>query len=399
MTTPHNRSPEQILPELVKRLIEVGLRPQMIAIIKGKLALNIKREFLTISPAARDQAYKAVQSDYRGPTLKLVEKLVKHLRDALELEAKSDEARRGWRGPPGGSRGTWTKYPRELQPPDGPQDGPETAEEFLAYYEDFLGKNLGQCRFSDELKQSLAERAEKMKKELEMHYGLTAKEVANLTKVSFYDIFFLCDNSGSMMLGDRIDALNKTIQSITFWATMIEPSGVSLRFLNEDDDDNGKFDNLTDHEKLRDQIAAVDFTGDTKLGTMLRKKVIRPLQDRAKTAGQGIKPRIIIIITDGAPTENENRMAEVIYKAKTDADGLAGKFGPAVTIFLVAMVGNDKKAVAFIKKLVKNTKLSSMVYTFTEPLDEVLEVLVQQAGNTAYKTLVCSILTICFDCS
>lgn len=123
MPEPHNRSPDQILPGLVKRLIAVGLRPQMITIIKGKLALNIKREFLTLSPVARDQAYKAVQSDYKGPTLKLVEKLVKHLRDALELEAKSDEARRGWRGPPGGPRGTWTKYPRDLQPPDGPQDG------------------------------------------------------------------------------------------------------------------------------------------------------------------------------------------------------------------------------------------------------------------------------------
>lgn len=42
------------------------------------------------------------------------------------------------------------------------------------------------------MKQSLADRAEKVKKELEMNYGLTAKEVANLTKVSFYDIFFLC---------------------------------------------------------------------------------------------------------------------------------------------------------------------------------------------------------------
>jgi hypothetical protein len=92
-------------------------------------------------------------------------------------------------------------------------------------------------------------------------------------------------------------------------------------------------------------------------------------------------------------------MAEVIYKAKTDADGLAGRFGPAVTIFLVAMVGKDKKAVDFLKKLVKNPKLSSMVYTFTEPLDEVLELLVKQAGNTAYKTLVCSIHTISSGCS
>ncbi|GES66440.1 hypothetical protein ATETN484_0015000600 [Aspergillus terreus] len=341
---PHNRSPEQIFPDLVKRLIEVGLRPQMITIVKGKLALNIKREFLTLSPVARDQAYKAVQSDYREPTLKLVEKLVKHLRDVLELEAKSNEARRGWRGPPGGPRGTWTKYSQELQPPDGPQDGPETAQEFLAYYEDFLSKNFGQFRFSDELKQSLAERAVKVKKELETNYGLTAKEVANLTKVSFYDIFFLCDDSTSMQMGDRIDALNETLQSITFWATMIEPSGVSLRFLNYDDDDNGDFDNFTDLGKLRDQIT---------------------------------KPT----------REKENRMADVIRKAKTDADGLAGKFGPAVTIFLVAMVGKDKEAVGFLRELKGNPTLSSMVYTFTEPLDEVLEVLAKQAGHTAYKTL------------
>jgi hypothetical protein len=66
---------------------------------------------------------------------------------------------------------------------------------------------------------------------------------------------------------------------------------------------------------------------------------------------------------------------------------------------LVAIIGKDKEAVDFLKKLVKNTKLSSMVYTFTEPLDEVLELLVKQAGNTAYKTLVCSVLTISSGCS
>jgi hypothetical protein len=120
-----------------------------------------------------------------------------------------------------------------------------------------------------------------------------------------------------MLNGDRIDTLSETLQSITFWATMIEPSGVSLRFLNHDDDHNGKFDNLTDHEKLPDQILGIDFTGETRLGTMLRKKVIRPLQDRAKTAGQEIKPRVIIIITDGAVgcTVSAIRIALNVYTA------------------------------------------------------------------------------------
>ncbi|KAL2815194.1 hypothetical protein BJX63DRAFT_431013 [Aspergillus granulosus] len=389
MSKPHNDSPEQILPGLLERLATVGLRPQMIKIIKGKLALNIKREWLKLPPIARHQAYKAVQSKYRRPTLDLVRKIVEHLRDALELETKEDEARRGWRGPTGGPKGTWTKYAPELQPPEGPQDGPETAEQFLAYYEDFLSKNLGRLQFSDELKRTLAQRAEDVRKELMDQYGLTAPEVASLTTVSFYDIFFLCDNSGSMRFGNRMDAMVETLQRVCFWATMIEPSGISLRFLTHRDDDKGQFDNLTDTEKIDDLLAGVKLGGPTELGTMLRRKVILPLEERAQTHGGRIKPRIVIIITDGEPTrEYKDRLRDVMYEIKTAPNGLATTFGSAVTVFLVARVGNDDKASIFLRDLRKDPKLCSMVYVFDQPLDDVLETLVQHAGKKAYETLV-----------
>jgi hypothetical protein len=42
------------------------------------------------------------------------------------------------------------------------------------------------------MKRELAERAVSLKDELQFEYGLSSEEVAGLTKMSFYDIFFLC---------------------------------------------------------------------------------------------------------------------------------------------------------------------------------------------------------------
>lgn len=86
------------------------------------------------------------------------------------------------------------------------------------------------------------------------------------------------------------------------WATRIEKDGISLRFLNQVNDGTGRFDGLTDPDEINELIYNIPTRGLTKLGTTLTKKVIQPLQERAarrKTTGERIKPRIILIITDG----------------------------------------------------------------------------------------------------
>lgn len=110
-----------------------------------------------------------------------------------------------------------------------------------------------------------------------------------------------------MNFGNRRKTLSKTLQSVSFWATKIEPSGISLRFLNYTNDDNEQYDYLTDAKVIDERIMGVRPRGPTKLGTMLNSKVIRPLKKRAedflkRSEGSNgrIKPRIIIIITDGA---------------------------------------------------------------------------------------------------
>lgn len=103
-----------------------------------------------------------------------------------------------------------------------------------------------------------------------------------------------------MRLGDRIQALGNTIQETTEWATKIERDGVSLRFLNDVRDSNDKYNNLSRSEQIEDLIIGTQFRGPTKLGTVLRKKVVQPLAEKAANTDGSIKPRIIFIITDGA---------------------------------------------------------------------------------------------------
>jgi hypothetical protein len=106
-------------------------------------------------------------------------------------------------------------------------------------------------------------------------------------------VILICiDDSGSMKIGNRIPALIKTLQSVTAWATMLEPNGVSLRFLNYRRDMNENFDNLTNQRKIADIVYEVKLGRSTKLGTVLQEKV---LQYRA---GKD-KPLIAVIITDG----------------------------------------------------------------------------------------------------
>lgn len=85
-------------------------------------------------------------------------------------------------------------------------------------------------------------------------------------------------------------------------------------------------------------------------------------------------------------------MREAILNAKTN--GLGAHFGPAVTIFLLAKVGQDEEATLFLDELSEDEDLSSMLYTFNKDLGEVRDILAKKVGEgdekgeRAYRTLV-----------
>lgn len=110
-----------------------------------------------------------------------------------------------------------------------------------------------------------------------------------------------------MKLGDRIPALNRTLQGVAHWATKLEPHGISLRFLNNVDDEKGDYDHLSDLQVIENKIYNLHVGGGTKLGTVLRKKVIEPMVKRVverSESNQQLKPLIAVVITDGKVIQN-----------------------------------------------------------------------------------------------
>jgi hypothetical protein len=107
------------------------------------------------------------------------------------------------------------------------------------------------------------------------------------------------DNSGSMNEGGRIQSLQDTLGCIATLATTLSPDGISVRTLHHDGDTDGQWDNLQTAEDIGKRMDRVVWDGQTPLGTILSRKVLKPMVlDKARN-GLLKKPVIVVIITDG----------------------------------------------------------------------------------------------------
>ncbi|KAL4943813.1 hypothetical protein BDV06DRAFT_189022 [Aspergillus oleicola] len=111
-------------------------------------------------------------------------------------------------------------------------------------------------------------------------------------KLTRYDIVILGDNSDSMNIPERKELLETTLFQVNKIAMQMTGTEMFLRLLNDD----VQQDKLT-REGNRTLVGktAIEYHGNTKLGTQLQTLVINPIlldQNREK-------PIITIIITDG----------------------------------------------------------------------------------------------------
>ena len=105
--------------------------------------------------------------------------------------------------------------------------------------------------------------------------------------------------------------LVKTLQSVAYWATRLEPTGISLRFLNYENDGNGDFDNLTELEQIKDKCHLVQPKGRTNLGATTRKKILTPRLLEKERVGLS-KPLIVAIITDGEVSSTSTHLRGIL---------------------------------------------------------------------------------------
>ncbi|EEH40229.1 hypothetical protein PAAG_02284 [Paracoccidioides lutzii Pb01] len=222
-----------------------------------------------------------------------------------------------------------------LAPPDN--QPPESEKEYSEYIWTFIEKNLSSFYqpgnpFVEDPVREAAARAKQLTAELDLEPKLTPKVVT----LALYDFVIFCDDSGSMQTGNRVAVLEDTCQRVADIATFLQPQGISLRFINNDD----KFDGSVDKNDIRKKVHGVQYTGMTQLGTMLQSKIIKPLIVDKIKARKYTKPLLAIIITDGCPTIEPEKCLQEVLKCKQILD--QHHFSPASAVFLISRVGDDQ---------------------------------------------------------
>lgn len=92
-----------------------------------------------------------------------------------------------------------------------------------------------------------------------------------------------------------IPTLKDTLRRVAEFATILEPGGISVRFLNYDED----FDGLTNAKEIENKVAKVPFSGNTRLGGVLDSKIVQPMIIQKVRKQEFRKPLFVVLITDG----------------------------------------------------------------------------------------------------
>lgn len=108
----------------------------------------------------------------------------------------------------------------------------------------------------------------------------------------------MLDDSVSMSRdegGRRIGALQTFITRIADITTYFDTDGISIRWINHR---RGR-DNIKNASEVADIVTGHTFSGCTKLGTELWRRVLQPLVVIPARARNLAKPVLVMIITDG----------------------------------------------------------------------------------------------------
>lgn len=118
-------------------------------------------------------------------------------------------------------------------------------------------------------------------------------------------LIFCKDDSGSMQnvsnVPARVPILKDTLRRVAEFAIKLEPTGISLRFLNYPYDEQGSFDALDSVAEIMEKTEHVYELdgGVTQLGIKLNAKVVQPMVIDKVNSGELRKPIIVVLITDG----------------------------------------------------------------------------------------------------
>ncbi|KAI1967136.1 hypothetical protein LOZ58_000633 [Ophidiomyces ophidiicola] len=177
-------------------------------------------------------------------------------------------------------------------------------------------------------------------------WSFNLNDIPGLVKLTQHDIFILCDDSRSM--NSQWEFLQQTLRRVAEFAMVLNEKGVTLHFLNNAD----KAIQLT-NENIDAALTSIKFSSGSELGTQLEDQILRKIFDQE---GGLQNPVIIMIITDGKPSEAEEILKNKILDCKK-----RGYRNGAMT-FLISQIGCSSSATTYLKNLESDNSLKDMVF-------------------------------------
>lgn len=107
-----------------------------------------------------------------------------------------------------------------------------------------------------------------------------------------------------MQIGERIQALKTFVRRVTKMLTVMDTTGIAIRFMNSLSDED--YNNICDVERVERIVSQMEFHGrHTRLGKALEIKILEPFVFQKTAASILTKPILVTIITDGMVTSPE----------------------------------------------------------------------------------------------
>ncbi|KAH7083760.1 hypothetical protein FB567DRAFT_630257 [Paraphoma chrysanthemicola] len=194
-------------------------------------------------------------------------------------------------------------------------------------------------------------------------------------EVTLHQQVIYCDDSGSMINSngraeDRWPGQRSLALRISRITTLLLPDGegVALRFINHaiNNPPNLRL------EGIGEILNSFSPQGDTYIGKGLRERILQPMVYEPLEKGELKRPLLVTILTDGAPSANDEELAAVMIHC---GEMLAYHRHPRDAVkFLIGQIGSSSGAQSFLSRLdaarQQNPALARVLHIFAGRLDE-----------------------------
>ncbi|GLA39964.1 hypothetical protein AnigIFM63309_007568 [Aspergillus niger] len=205
-------------------------------------------------------------------------------------------------------------------------------------------------------------------------YNIPDGKEKAMVELALFDMVIVCDNSNSMWKYRK--ALKKTLRHLVTISSLLLPKGITIRFLNTNNDGKDLYENITEGyqvDRIFQDAKFIDFISlwnGPEIGDIVNQDIIHPMIIRKARAGELRRPVITIMLTDAdiPPGQGRETLTSSIRTCK-EAKELE-KYGDKAALFVLSRVGNSTTGEEFASELENDTSINDMLHCSPDSLDK-----------------------------